>query len=49
MDQNLRRQKNVKPLFFTTESHKLLQGDIGGLFLYMWFLRHVKKSHYYHM
>ena len=32
---------------FTTESHKLLQGDVGELFLR--FLRHVTKSHYYHL
>ena len=32
---------------FTTESHKLLQGDIGELFLQ--FLQHVTKSHYYYL
>ena len=32
---------------FTTESHKLLQGDVGELFLL--FLQHVTKSHYYHL
>ena len=32
---------------FTTESHKLLQGDVGELFLQ--FLRHVTKSHHYHL
>ena len=32
---------------FTTESHKLLQGDVGELFL--WFLRHITKKHYDHL
>ena len=32
---------------FTTESHKLLKGDVGEMFL--WFLRHVTKSHYHHL
>ena len=32
---------------FTTESHKLLQGDVGELFV--WFLRHMTKGHYYHL
>ena len=32
---------------FTTESHKMLQGDVFELFL--WFLRHLTKSHYYHL
>ena len=31
----------------TTESPKLLQGDVGELFL--GFLRHVTKSHYYYL
>ena len=34
---------------FTIESHKLLQGDVGELFLrFLQFLQHVTKSHYYH-
>ena len=32
---------------FTTDSHKLLQGDVGELFLR--FLRHVTKGHYYYL
>ena len=32
---------------FTTESHEMLQGDVGELF--PWFLWHITKSHYYHL
>ena len=32
---------------FTTECHKLLQGDVGEVFLQ--FLWHVTESHYYHL